>query len=85
MRELGHGKISSERCLFALFPNNTHTNVRSLDHADVVSTVPDAAHPFLGEGTNEASNICLLRRRTSTGDYSREFRGNFNELILEQV
>ena len=85
MRELGYRKIGSERCLFALFPDNTNTDVCSLDHADVVSAVPDAAHSFLGESANEASNIGLLCRRTPTGDYSREFRGNFDELILEQV
>ena len=83
MRELGYGEIGSERCLFAFFPHNTNTNIRSLDHADVVSAVPDAAHSFLGKGANEARNICLLCRRTSTGDYRRKFRGNLDKLILE--
>jgi hypothetical protein len=44
------------------------TDVRGLNHADVVSAVTYAAYAFLRMFTNETSNVGLLGRGTATGN-----------------
>ena len=61
------------------------TNICSLYHAHVVPTIANATHSFLGVVTNEARNICFLRRRTAAGDNSGQLCRYFNELVLVQV
>ena len=59
------------------------TNVGSLDHANVVPSVSDTTHTFLGMLPDEASDISLLGRRTSACDYGGELGSNLYELIRE--
>jgi len=61
------------------------TNVGSLDHTNVVSPIPNAAHTFLGMFPDESSDISLLGRRTPARDHCGELGSDLDELILEQV
>lgn len=61
------------------------TDVCGLDHADVITSVSDAADPLLGELANQARNVGLLRWRASTCDHSGELRGDLDELVPEHV
>ena len=36
------------------------TDIRSLDHTDVITTIPNTAHPFLGVLANEPCDVSLL-------------------------
>jgi len=61
------------------------TNVSSLDHADVISSIPDAAYSLLGMFSNKTSDVSLLGRRTPTGDHRRELGSDLDEFVREQV
>ena len=61
------------------------TNVGSLDHADVVSTIANTADALLGMLPDEPGNICLLRWRASAGNDSGKLRRDLDELVLEHV
>ena len=61
------------------------TDIGGLDHAHVVSSVTDTAYPLLRIMTNEPRNVCLLRRRASTGDNGGELGRNFDKLGSENI
>ena len=61
------------------------TNVSSLNHTDIVPSITDATHAFLGMFPDKASDISFLGRRTPARDHSREFGSNLDELVREQV
>ena len=44
-------------------------NVRSLNHADVVTAVADATYAFLGVRADKTRNVCLLSWRATARDY----------------
>ena len=59
------------------------TNVGSLDHTNVVSPIPDAAHTFLRMFPDESGDISLLGRRTPARDHCGELGSDLDELVLE--
>ena len=59
------------------------TNVGSLDHTNVVSSISNTTHTFLGMLADEASDISLLGGRTPARDYGGELGGNLYELVRE--
>jgi hypothetical protein len=61
------------------------TNVGSLDHADIITTISNAADPFPRVLPDEPCNICLLCGRASTRNHRGQFRGNFDEFGFEQI
>ena len=67
--ELLDRKVCRERSLTALLADDTNTDIGGLDHGDVVSTVADAAHAFLGVGADEAGDVGFLGRAAAAGDY----------------
>jgi len=48
------------------------TDIRRLDHGDVVAAIANAADRLLGVFPDEAGNICLLSGRASAGHDSRK-------------
>jgi hypothetical protein len=61
------------------------TDVSGLNHADIVSTVPNAANTFLSVLSDESSHVRFLGWRTTTSNYCRQFRGNFYKLVSEGI
>ena len=59
------------------------TNVGSLDHTNVVSSISNTAHAFLGMLPDEASDISLLGGRTPARNYGGKLGGNLYELVRE--
>ena len=62
-----------------------HTNVSSLDHADIISPIPDTTYTLPGMLSNKASDVSLLRRRAPARYDSGELGSNLYELVREQV
>ena len=85
MTELINREIRRKRCLLALFADDANTNIRRLDHADVVSAVADAANALPREASDQTCNIRLLCGGTTAGDDSRELGRNLDKLVLEEV
>lgn len=65
--------------------NTKLTDVGSLDHANVVSSIPNTAYTFLGMLPDEPGDISLLGRRTSARDHCGELGSDLDKLVLEQV
>ena len=61
------------------------TDIGSLDHADVIPAISDAADGLLGEGPDETRNIRFLGRRTATSDHGRELGGENDEFVAEAI
>jgi len=61
------------------------TNVGSLDHTNVVSSIPDTAYALLGMFSDKTGDVGLLGRRTPTGDHRRELGSDLDKLVREQV
>lgn len=80
--ELLDREISSKGGLFSFFAFNTYTNVRDLDHSNVVSSVTDSASHFSGVFFNFLGEHSFLKRRTPTANNSRCLRGCLKELVL---
>ena len=47
------------------------TDVGSLDHADIVTTISDTADTFFRVASDQTSDVCFLRGRASTGNDRR--------------
>ena len=62
-----------------------HTDVRSLDHADIVPSVPDTADSLLSVVTDKTGDIGFLRWRASASYDGRELRRDLDELVAEHV
>lgn len=60
------------------------TDISCLYHAHVVTAVANTADALPCMLSYKPRDIGLLRRRTSTGDDSRQLRGNLNKLVLER-
>ena len=61
------------------------TNIGSLDHTDVVSSITNTTYALLGMFPDKTSDISLLGRRTPACNHGREFGGDLDELVSEQV
>ena len=61
------------------------TDVRCLDHANVVATVANTADTLLSVLANKTRDVCLLGRRAPAGNDSRELGRDLDELVLEHV
>ena len=61
------------------------TNVRCLNHADIVPSIANAADPFLGMVADQAGDIGLLGGRAAAGHDRRQLRGNLDKLISEHI
>ena len=60
-----------------------HTNVGSLDHADIISSISNTTYSFPGMFPYKACNISFLGRRTPASHYCREFSSNLYEFVRE--
>ena len=65
--------------------NTKLTDVGSLNHTNIVSTITDAAYTFHGMLPNKTSDVSLLSRRAPARNHSGELGSDFDELVLEQV
>jgi len=61
------------------------TNVSSLDHTYVVSSVPNTAYALLGMFSDKTSDISLLGRRTPARNHSGELGSDLDEFVRKQV
>ena len=61
------------------------TNIGSLDHTDVVSSITNTAYTLLGMFPDKTSDISLLGRRTPACNHGRKFGGDLDELVSKQV
>lgn len=58
--ELENGEVGCQRGLFAFFADDANADVGSLDHADVVATVANAADALASVVADEAGDIGFL-------------------------
>jgi hypothetical protein len=61
------------------------TDVRSLDHRDIIATVAYTAHSLLGELPNQSCHIGLLGGGATTGDHSWKLRGKNDEFGAKAI
>lgn len=59
------------------------TNVGSLDHTNVVPSVPDTTYTLHGMSPDEPSDVGLLGWRTPARDHGGEACGDLDELVRE--
>lgn len=61
------------------------TDIRGLDHADVVTTIANAADCLLAILADEPRNVSLLSGRATTGDDCWQLSGEDHKLRSEGV
>lgn len=69
----------------AFFTHDTDTNVGSLDHGYVVSTIANTADAFFSVFANEAGDVGFLCGGAATGYDTGEADGDRDEVVAEVV
>jgi hypothetical protein len=82
MRKLEYGKVCRETSLLSFFADNTHADVRNLNHTDVVSSVANATYPLSRGLLDENGNFGFLSWRATTGNDGRQVNGNLDEFLF---
>jgi hypothetical protein len=81
--ELRHSIVCECRCLIAFPAHNSNTDMRFLDHVNVVCSVTDCQSLFaLDKGFHEEDKLCLLKRGRSVQDDSIGFEEELLDLLL---
>jgi len=79
------GEVRGERCLHALFTDDTHTNVRLQNHTDIVTTITNRACTLASELTNLVRNGGLLSRAATTNTDRGRLRRTPKEALFEAL
>ena len=62
--ELHDREVGERACLAAFFAHDSHADVSSLDHIDIICSIPDRQCAFLGlDAFDESDKSSLLFRR----------------------
>jgi hypothetical protein len=68
MAELLDGEIGGKTCLTAFLSNNSNSDIRGLNHRNIIASITDATDSLFSVLANQFGNVCFLGWRTSTGD-----------------
>jgi hypothetical protein len=79
--KLNNREIRSKRSLLPFLPNNPNPNMRSLDHSNVITTVPNRADSFVCVVLKRLYDRGFLCRADSAADHSWGFLRHADELF----